>query len=66
MDVRFDFTGRTVLVTGGVSGIGAATSSAFARAGARVIACGLTDEELAAARSNPAAAVRGCRHMARL
>ena len=48
-DVRFDFAGRTVLVTGGVSGIGGAVTRAFARAGARVVATGLTDDELAAA-----------------
>ncbi len=53
MNFSFDFSGRTALVTGGVSGIGAATSIAFRRAGAEVIACGLTDEELAAAQSNP-------------
>ncbi len=53
MNFRFDFTGRTALVTGGVSGIGAATSLAFKAAGARVIACGLTDEELIAARTDP-------------
>jgi NAD(P)-dependent dehydrogenase (short-subunit alcohol dehydrogenase family) len=53
MNFRFDFTGRTALVTGGVSGIGATTSLAFKRAGANVIACGLTDQELAAARANP-------------
>jgi NAD(P)-dependent dehydrogenase (short-subunit alcohol dehydrogenase family) len=53
MEFSFDFTGRTVLVTGGVSGIGAATSLAFKRAGAAVIACGLTDPELAAARADP-------------
>jgi len=52
MNVSFDFSGKTALVTGGVSGIGAATSLAFKRAGARVIACGLTDDELAAARGN--------------
>jgi len=44
MNFSFDFAGRTALVTGGVSGIGAATSLAFNRAGAKVIACGLTDE----------------------
>ena len=52
MDCKFDFSGQTALVTGGVSGIGAATSLAFKRAGAAVIACGLTDAELAAARAN--------------
>lgn len=52
MNFRFDFSGRSVLVTGGVSGIGAATSRAFRDAGARVIACGLTLEELAAARAD--------------
>lgn len=52
MTTRFDFSGRTVLVTGGVSGIGAATSLAFKRAGASVIACGLTVEELTAARGD--------------
>jgi NAD(P)-dependent dehydrogenase (short-subunit alcohol dehydrogenase family) len=53
MNFSFDFSGRTALVTGGVSGIGAAASLAFRRAGAQVVACGLTDEELAAARANP-------------
>ena len=52
MNCSFDFSGRTALVTGGVSGIGAATSLAFRRAGADVIACGLTDEELDAARGD--------------
>lgn len=52
MNFRFDFTGCTALVTGGVSGIGAATSLAFKRAGASVIACGVTDDELAAARAD--------------
>jgi NAD(P)-dependent dehydrogenase (short-subunit alcohol dehydrogenase family) len=53
MNFNFDFTGKTVLVTGGVSGIGAATSLAFRRTGAKVIACGFTEQELAAARANP-------------
>ncbi|MCM5570178.1 SDR family oxidoreductase [Burkholderiaceae bacterium FT117] len=53
MNVRFDYAGKTVLVTGGTSGIGAATSLAFKRAGASVIACGFTEAELAAARANP-------------
>jgi NAD(P)-dependent dehydrogenase (short-subunit alcohol dehydrogenase family) len=53
MNCKFDFSGKTALVTGGVSGIGAAASLAFRRAGAAVVACGLTDQELAAARANP-------------
>jgi NAD(P)-dependent dehydrogenase (short-subunit alcohol dehydrogenase family) len=53
MNFAFDFKGRTALVTGGVSGIGAAASIAFKRAGAHVVACGLTETELAAARANP-------------
>ncbi len=38
--LQFDFTGRRVLVTGGTSGIGAATARAFAAAGARVVVGG--------------------------
>jgi len=51
MKASFDFSGRKVLVTGGTSGIGAATAVAFRRAGATVVACGLTDQEIAAARA---------------
>ncbi len=51
--ITFNYSGKTVLVTGGVSGIGAATALAFKRAGAHVIACGLTAAELDAARANP-------------
>lgn len=53
MNVSFDYSGKTVLVTGGTSGIGAAASLAFKRAGARVVACGFTPDEIAAARANP-------------
>jgi NAD(P)-dependent dehydrogenase (short-subunit alcohol dehydrogenase family) len=42
----FDFQGRMVLVTGGTSGIGAATVRAFAHAGAQVTATGLTSHEV--------------------
>lgn len=52
MNASFDFSGKVALVTGGVSGIGAATALAFKRAGASVIACGLTSEELIAARAD--------------
>ena len=52
MNVRFDYTGKTVLVTGGVSGIGRAVSLAFAASGADVIACGVSEAELSAARTD--------------
>ena len=38
--VRFNFTGRTVLVTGGTTGIGAAIAQAYLDAGAEVIVTG--------------------------
>jgi NAD(P)-dependent dehydrogenase (short-subunit alcohol dehydrogenase family) len=53
MNPTFNFTNKTILITGGVSGIGAATSLAFKRAGASVIACGVTDQEIDAAKTNP-------------
>lgn len=37
----FDFSGKSVLVTGGSSGIGLAIASAFCSAGAQVVAAGL-------------------------
>jgi NAD(P)-dependent dehydrogenase (short-subunit alcohol dehydrogenase family) len=63
MNFSYDFKGRTVLVTGGVSGIGGAVSVAFRKAGAQVLACGLTDAEMDAARADPAFAGVDIRHL---
>ncbi len=52
MNVQFDFSGQTVLITGGITGIGAATARAFMAAGARVICCGIGRTELDAARAD--------------
>lgn len=45
-NVKFDFTGRTVLVTGATKGIGRDISLAFAGAGADIYATGRNSEEL--------------------
>jgi NAD(P)-dependent dehydrogenase (short-subunit alcohol dehydrogenase family) len=50
---QFNFINKTALVTGGVSGIGAATALAFKKAGAKVIVTGLTSQEIETAASNP-------------
>lgn len=48
-----DFSGKTVLVTGGTGGIGGAISVAFARAGAKVIASGWDEREIEVRRADP-------------
>jgi NAD(P)-dependent dehydrogenase (short-subunit alcohol dehydrogenase family) len=46
------FEGRTVLVTGATSGIGAAIAAAFGSLGADVVATGATEAEIVAARTS--------------
>lgn len=48
-----DFSGKFVVVTGGTGGIGGAVATAFANAGARVVATGWGEAELEQRRSDP-------------
>ena len=50
------FEGRTVIVTGGIGGIGGAISAAFRDAGARVVATGYDQAEVDARADDPALA----------
>ncbi|MGI6853560.1 SDR family NAD(P)-dependent oxidoreductase [Mesorhizobium sp. 1B3] len=54
------FVGKSVLVTGGTSGIGAAIAAGFAAAGASVIATGATDAEVEAVRADACSGVGFC------
>lgn len=58
------FAGKSVIITGGGSGIGLATAAAFCRLGARVAICGRNPEKLATATAQLAAAARKGRVLA--
>src|SRR3954464_9886683 len=45
-DLRMDLNNRTVVVTGGASGIGLAIAVRFLRAGSKVIVCGRREDTL--------------------
>ncbi|XP_054166168.1 3-oxoacyl-[acyl-carrier-protein] reductase FabG-like [Oppia nitens] len=47
MSLKFDFTGKVVLVSGSSSGIGAATAVQFAKSGAMVVVTGRRSDKLA-------------------
>jgi NAD(P)-dependent dehydrogenase (short-subunit alcohol dehydrogenase family) len=50
-DLKFDFSGRVVMVTGGTDGIGLGIASAFARAHAKVVICSRSIEKVRNAES---------------
>jgi NAD(P)-dependent dehydrogenase (short-subunit alcohol dehydrogenase family) len=50
--MNFNLDGKSVLIAGGTSGIGAGIAKAFASQGARVMATGATSREIEAARDN--------------
>ncbi|MBF0275720.1 MAG: SDR family NAD(P)-dependent oxidoreductase [Nitrospinae bacterium] len=47
MNLTYNFTGQTAIVTGGVRGIGKAISEAFLKAGGNVIATYVSNDEAA-------------------
>ena len=47
--VSYDFSGSSVLITGGTQGIGLAVAEAYARAGANVAICARTEGDVAEA-----------------
>jgi uncharacterized oxidoreductase len=56
-----EISGRTVLITGGGSGIGRALAARFLRAGSDVIICGRREEKLREAQAaHPTLAIRTC------
>ena len=58
-EVPMDFTGKTVLLTGGAGGLGAETAIAFADAGAKVIAVDIRDDRGGALQSRAEELGRG-------
>ena len=55
MSTAFDFTGRTVIVTGAANGIGLALSQFFAEAGATICIADIDEAGLAEATTGPLA-----------
>ncbi|MCQ4636256.1 SDR family oxidoreductase [Anaerovorax odorimutans] len=45
MNIKFDYSGKNVVVTGSAKGIGKAIASAYAKAGARVIVADVSEKE---------------------
>ena len=56
MSVSFDFSGKTVFVSGGTSGINLGIAQAFGAAGAKVFVISRSEDKVAAATASPALA----------